>query len=268
MQLISILLLWVPFINASYLKTKVKAEHDKFIVCYGKLNPMNIRGYSMVILEPEHYNIEDIEVFKQNNTKVVAYISLTEINKNSKYYESLLPYVFGSNQVWGSCYINIREKQARQIVAGMANDILSKGFNGLFLDNLDNVSEWGKLKGAENELVCMIKHLKKNNSDLFLVQNSGFFLNDKLVNSTDAVLLESLFSLYDFTTNIYGYRDEISLKIMQKHIKETLSKTAKEVYVMEYANTPKMKKVIAKKLQKLGVPYYISNINLQEVTND
>lgn len=265
MHLISLYLLFLPFTNNwTYSKT-IGVGGGNFIVCYGKLDVNSVKGYDLVILEPGHYEAHDIEIFKAHNKRVAAYISLTEVNKNSGYFKALSQFTMGNNEYWESCYIDIRDKNAKKVVLNIVDDILDKGFNALFFDNLDNVSPWGALKGFELDLVSLIMDIHIMNKHVYLIQNAGFFLNDYLQNITNAILVESLFSSYDFDTSSYAWRDDYSKNIMLDRINETRSKTSKKIYVLEYAEAPHMKSQLSKKLDSLKLEYYIGYIELQQL---
>ena len=88
MQLIKILLFVLP----SILVTNVFGNgiiKNSVLVCYGRLEPETIKGYKYVILESQYYNIYEIQIIKSQNEKVVAYISLGEVNANSQYFNHL-----------------------------------------------------------------------------------------------------------------------------------------------------------------------------------
>jgi len=265
MQLISLFLLCIPFVGYWSGDSNQKMGNNKFLICYGRLNPLEVKGYDVLILEPEHYTESEILILRNNNNIVAGYISLTEVNNNSKHFDLLSDYIFGKNSTWNSSYIDIKKESAQEILQNLTDDIIDKGFNGLFMDNLDNVSQWGPLKDAEKSLVSIISAIKNNSNDIYLIQNSGFFLNDSLERITDAILVESLFSLYDFKTNEYRFRDKRSLDKMLKRINETSLNSKKDILVLEYANTAKMYIKLERQLKKLELDYFIGKIDLQTI---
>ena len=149
---------------ASY-TTEGKAQNleKELFICYGKIAPETVKGYGLVILEAQHYSTQDIEVFKKHNHKVLAYLSLTEVHKTAVHYSAINPYTLGKNNNWDSYFIDISNNKAKKILLSLITDLSTKGFDGLFLDNLDNVSQWGQLKDKEADLLNLIKRIKRQN---------------------------------------------------------------------------------------------------------
>lgn len=254
-----------PFILSFIAPKNLEVSDKGLLVCYGKLDPSSIKGYEIVILEAGHYSKADILRFRENNKKVVAYISLTEINKSAVNFNDLLPFTIGTNEIWKSCYINLREDKARSILLAMVKALVDKGFNGLFMDNMDNVSTWGPLSEQSPELIALVKEIRIAHEDLFLMQNAGLSLTADLNGITNAILVESLFSLYDFDTKKYGLRDSIGTEQLLRTIKGLRKSYPNSIYVLEYANTMKIKTLLTKKLDSVKLGYYVSQIDLQDM---
>ncbi len=262
MRLIKILYFLLPFMGTSQTHL-ANNTMDKLFVCYGKIKPELVKGYELVILESEHYTASEIAIFNQNNKKVVAYISLSEVNENASFYKDIKPYTIGKNKIWNSHYINLKDKKAQKVLVELIYKIKKKGIQGLFLDNLDNVSKWGKLYNQKEDLVHFLKALKKENESLYLVQNAGLFMVKELQNITDAVVVESVISSYNFNTNTYELRDAVTKKQRINDIKLAQQKVNVPFYVIEYAETFKMKKVIEGALKKMKLSAFVGQINLQ-----
>lgn len=263
MPLINILFITWPFLILGE-GTKQTSKIDKSLfVCYGKLDPSTIRGYDLVVLESAQFNANDIRVFKENNEKVLAYVSLTEVNENSFLFDALKPYCFGKNTVWGSKFINITDKRARQIVLKHIDRIEQKGFDGLFMDNLDNVSIWGKLKEKEEDLILLLRSIRHEYPRFYLCQNSGLSLDEEVLQISDAVVVESLVTNYDFQNNKYTLRENQAKKEILSNIRAIQRIVDKPIYILEYADDSKMRTTVTKELLRYGFPFYITQINLQ-----
>src|SRR6478672_3295910 len=86
------------------------------LVCYGRLSPESIKGYTYVILESQHYSIYEIKRIKSQNEKVLAYISLGEVNGNAAHYNLLKDSTLGKNDIWDSYYLNLKAEKTSQIL--------------------------------------------------------------------------------------------------------------------------------------------------------
>ncbi|MEE9364021.1 MAG: endo alpha-1,4 polygalactosaminidase [Cellulophaga sp.] len=263
MRLINIIYFLVPFLGSSQNTEAINLNKDLFI-CYGKISPEMIKGYGLVIIETQHYSALEIEIFKSNNETVLGYLSITEVHKSSFFYNEIKEYTIGENKNWGSSYLDISNVTCREVLFKVISKMIEKGVDGLFLDNLDNVSQWGNLKEKKEPLISFIKEIKDRNPSLYLMQNSGLFLNNELKKSTNSILVESLLTAYNFETRSYTFRDAALKKKLLKNLKKI---TNKSVYLVEYADELEMKNKIEEELKSIGFPYFIGNINLQTNPN-
>lgn len=260
MRLINIIYILLPFLTYENEAKGIISKDDLF-VCYGKIAPETIKGYNIVILESQHYNADEVAVIRNNNDKVVAYISTTEVNEAAFFYNDIKEYTLGVNSIWKSSFIDIQNPKAQDILHRAIEKIKSKGFNGIFLDNIDNVSKWGQLANQKNALITFIKEIKERDNSLYIIQNSGLFMSKELEKTTDAILIESVITEYNFIKKQYAFRDSDSKSILLQELKKIKNKPT---YILEYAETHKMKASILDTLKILGYPSFISQINLQK----
>lgn len=261
MQLINIMYFLLPFLTSNSIHSNESLK-DPIFICYGKISPESIKGYQIVVLESQHYNEKEIALFKKNNTKVLAYLSATEVNEYSFFYNDIKQYTLGNNNTWNSHYIDIKNPKAQQILLNAIETINKKGFNGLFLDNLDNVSKWGELPSQKNNLISFLQKIKKRNSNFYLIQNSGLFIAEELKNTINAILIESVVTKYNFKEKKYELRDEESKTILLNNLKKV---NKPPIFILEYADTKQMKERISKELKKIGYNYFIAQIDLQSI---
>ncbi|WP_430907196.1 endo alpha-1,4 polygalactosaminidase [Maribacter sp. 2-571] len=264
MRLTSLFYILLPLLAPARSSADVPEDKGLFIA-YGKLDPEEIKGYDLLIVEPQHYTEAAIRDFKKYNKRVLGYLSLTEVHPSSESFQALRPFLIEENVHWGSRYINISDSNAQQILLQRAASILEQGFDGLFLDNLDNVSVWGRLTDKKGVLLQMVQSLNENHPNAFLAQNSGLFLADELRERTDAIIMESVVTEYRFDTKAYGFRKAAEKKRLVAAIKKAVSKGDRPVYLIEYADTAQMRNKVERELQRIGFPFFIANISLQDV---
>lgn len=243
---------------------KTTSKQDLFI-CYGKVSPSEIVGYNMVIVESQQYSKEDIIKFKHNNKKVIAYISLTEVNESAFYYNSIKDYAVDKNKNWGSFFLDINNPKVHPIILEAIGKILEKGVDGIFMDNLDNTSQWGRLAGQEEALVTLIKKIRDKHKDITLIQNSGLFLAKKLQKYTNAILIESVLTSYNFEKKEYGYQNDKQKKELLTSINRLKRELRKDVFLVEYTNEQEMRNNVVKEAASLKLPLFVANIDLQSI---
>lgn len=254
----------IPFVF--WVKPKpIDREQDNFVICYGKVSAETINSFSLAILESGHYNSNEITALKTVNNNLFAYLSLTEVNVNSSLYQQLKPFCYQKAKNWDSYTINIDSKAAQDILISHAQDILAKGFDGLFLDNLDNTNQWGTLAHQKKNMEDLIHRLKQDMGSGKLIQNGGMHLDKQILKLTDYVLIESIATDYDFVNKEYRMRSFKSYQQRKQMVKKMLKECPKELLIVEYADSKIHKHIIHDKIDSLKGRVYITTIDLQKV---
>ncbi|HKJ34596.1 MAG TPA: endo alpha-1,4 polygalactosaminidase [Balneolales bacterium] len=235
-----------------------------FFVDYGDLNSNGLIGYNLGIVEPDNYNRAQVSNLRRKGVKVIAYVSLGEVNPSRWYYSELKKRGFlGVNGNWNSYYINLQDSVSRSILLNeVIPKIMQKGFDGLFLDTVDDVAPNTKRSNLQPYMVELIKAIRDKYRNKYIIQNSGFFLLDKTKNEINAILIEDVATNYNFNSHTYRlatqkyFNDRVNLirkyqKIMQKPF-----------YIVDYADNKTLQQEVEKRLNGLGIPYFIGTINL------
>lgn len=240
-----------------------KTGKSSFLVFYGKTNAINIKGYNTLIIESNHYVKKDISILKQNNKDVYAYISVGEVNKNASLYKEFKNITLEKNNIWNSFYLNWAEAQTEIILLKEIDKMVKKGISGLFLDNIDNFSSYGKQFYAQQSLVSFLIKLKTIYPSLKIIQNSGYELINKTYSLIDGILFESVVTKYDFEKKLYQLRNLEEMSLYKSKIQSIFNNYKIPIFVLEYAITKELKKEIALQLNELPVVYASSGIDLQ-----
>ena len=240
-------------------------KNGDILICYGKLVPGAINGYSSVILEPIYYSSEDIKKIKLRNGKVFAYISLGEVSKDAPHYAFLKDDTLGKNELWNSYYLNLKSEKTITILSNIIDNLFTSGYDGLFLDNVDNFTVFGPQKDQKNELVNLIKFIRTNYPDKQLIQNAGLEIISETCFYISAIVIESVASNYNLNSKKYGLRNRIEFenKILQLNI---INKAYKlPIILVEYAHTKELYTSIKKRIIPTKYPYFIGYIELQVI---
>lgn len=245
-------------------------EHTPFGVSYVKLTPDQVADYRMVIVEPDFYNKKEIAKLKAAGPKILAYVTLGEVDPNRWYYPILEEEGFlGINPNWNSSYLNLESERVRRVILDrILPQIMAKKPDGLFLDTIDAVSpvtERGHLKPYMTELIKMIRH---EYPEIVIIQNAGLFLIEDTQEHIDAFLTEALTSDYDFTSGTYRVRTDEEIKQRLDYLNHYVELTGIPFFIIEFAENEDQRKEIISKLDTLGRPYFLSNIGLSELPKD
>ncbi|MFT3796273.1 endo alpha-1,4 polygalactosaminidase [Flavobacterium sp.] len=262
MRLINFFLYILPSVLVTnFFATGVKK--NTVLVCYGKLSAESIKGYGYVILESKHYSEKDIKIIKEQNEKVFAYISLGEVNAHAAHYKQLKNVTLGKNEIWNSYYLNLREEKTVTVLMSIIDKTLAKGYDGMFLDNIDNYTIHGPQKDQRKELVTLLRNIREKYPKNLFLQNAALDLIGETSDYVDGIAIESVASLYNFKDKKYALRDQKQFEETMARLK-TINTTYKvPVILIEYADTKKLNDKIIDRIKPSGFQYFIGNIDLQ-----
>lgn len=235
-----------------------------FTVNYGKVKPDQITEQQMLILEPDNYNHIELVNLKKTGAKLIGYVSLGEVNPERWYYPLLKDRGFlGKNKNWNSYYINLADSVSRDILIDkVIPDIIKKGFDGLFLDTIDDVAPYTGHGNLQPYMVQLIKEIHKRYPKKKIIQNAGLFLLDKTRPYIDGVLIEDVATRYQFKNKEYILTPETEYHTRVDTIQSYKTRYHIPFYIVDYSDNPFLKKEITSRLDTLDIPFYIGNINL------
>ncbi len=263
MHLIKFITLWILFYSIN-----MQCQHnEKVLVCYGKFDINNVKGYDLIILESAHFNIYEVKKLKENNKKIVAYISLGEVNEVDTNYKQLKNLTLGKNNDWNSHYLDLTSSKTIEIMDRDIKRIFFMGYDGLFLDNIDNFNSFGPQFKAQKYLIEYIKKIRQAYPKSYVVQNAGLELIEKTKENINSILIESVASNFTFVDKKYKLREETDYTKYINDIKNVSNKNNIPIILVEYADTKKLAKSISNRLNKVKFSYFIGDINLQNLPN-
>lgn len=265
MQRIKVLLVIVPLILVFNSFRQDDMKKSTVLFCYGKTKPEDIKGYKYVILEPNHQSYKDIRQVRTQNDKVLAYISLGEINENSKHYKDFKKCLLGKNELWNSHYIDLNSKKANDLLVQMVDEIFELGFDGLFLDNIDNFTIHGPQKEQNENVVKLIKEIKEKYPKKCFMQNAGLDLVPETSRYVDVIAIESVATNYNFKDKKYNLSEKTIFEANLNRI-NTLNSTYSIPFILvEYADSKELAEEVKKRVVPSGFDFFIGTIDLQTI---
>jgi hypothetical protein len=235
------------------------------LVCYGRLSPETIKGYAYVILEPQFYNIYEIRKIKSQNENVLAYISLGEVNANAQHYNLLKDNTLGKNSIWDSYYLNLKSEKTGDILMDIIARNIELGYDGFFLDNIDNFTSFGPQPDQKAELIALLKRIHTKYPEKVFLQNAGLDLIGETAGFVDAVIIESVATNYTFNDKSYKLRDEGSFNNYVQKLKAINKTYNLPIILIEYADTMSLHNAVQRRVRNLGFEYFIGQIDLQKI---
>jgi len=252
----------------SFLSSSIFANTEKMntvLVCYGKLAAENIKGYCYVILESKYYSPKDILKIKSQNEKVYAYISLGEVNENAPHYSLLKDATLGKNNIWNSYYLDLKSAKTKIVLFRIMDELMTKGYDGLFLDNIDNYTSFGTQKEQKAELINLLQAIKEKYPQKEFIQNAGLEIINETANYVNAILLESVATDYSFKNNQYKLRNSKDYEAYINRILRINEKYNIPIILIEYVNSESLKNSVLNRISATGFDYFLGKIDLQTI---
>jgi uncharacterized protein (TIGR01370 family) len=238
----------------------------KFGIDYGKATPAEVTGYDLLILEPYNYSRQEVRALQNTQTKLIGYVSLGEVGTFRWYYPLLKDngLTLAKNPNWNSYIIDLEDSLTTEVLLDkVIPEIIAKGFDGLFLDTVDNVAPGAGYSHMQDDMVGLIKEIRRRYPNIYIIQNRGMFLLDKTHQYISALLIEDVATMYDFDNKNYGLvEDHVYKKRVGNIAKYQNLMESDNILLVDYAKTNELQQEVKKRLDTLGLSYFISSIEL------
>lgn len=268
--LIGAILLWNGCISSSNV-AEIKRPWEPFAVSFEKIENRSqvAQEYELLIVESDQYNKAETDSLKTSENTVIAYVSLGEVDRNRWYYPLLEERGFlGVNENWDSPYLNLADSVTRSILLDkVIKNIMAKGYDGLFLDTVDNVAPYTERAHLEPYMLQIIEEIRKQYPEAIIIQNAGLFLLDDTKHLIDGVLIEDIVTLYNFEEEAYQFLDEDDFEARVDTVDKYAALSDKPFLLVDYADTSELKQKVINRLEELSYPYFIGNIMLDDITS-
>ncbi|MBM3549004.1 MAG: endo alpha-1,4 polygalactosaminidase [Alphaproteobacteria bacterium] len=239
------------------------------------LPPNAFYGYDFLVFEAEAH--PPLEPLIDRGKKVVGYISLGEVEQFRSYFAEVKAegILRQENENWkGSFFVDVRDPRwTKRVVEELVPDILRRGFQGIFMDTLDNPPHLERTDPKANagmteaaaRLVCT---LRRNFPGMIIVLNRGYELLPSVERDIDMVLGESVYADYDFAEKKYGRVDEPTYRQQVEILQAAARRQPKlKILTLDYwdPNDPKGIADIYRVQAANGFSPYVATVELDEL---
>lgn len=225
------------------------------VACYygaGELD--RLVRYGRVVLQPDAYGPAELERLRRVGTQPLAYLSLSEDTGPPA------PWQRGRrNPDWGGAMVVVGDPRWVDHVLGEARSALDRGFEGLFLDQL-NV----EFTFPEDlpDLLALIAEVRAVAGPAYLLANRGFAMLPRLAELVDGVLFES-FSARWVGRGYAPWPDDV----LEVHagVARQLLDLGLDVFCLDYAEDDELAAFARYRAARFGLPCFVSNRRLSLV---
>ncbi len=255
------------------------ADNEKFAIYYADKEPVaKFKPYQLLVFDSTHHPV--LQPLKEDNKTILGYISLGEVDSSSPSYALLKSHnlILQENKNWkGSFYVDQRDPLwAKTVIEDLIPAIMRQGFDGIFLDTLDNPIELeetdkGKYAGMKEATVHLVQAIRMHYPTIKIMMNRAYGILPEVATLIDMELGESVYADYDFEKKAYGkvaandYKEQVDLLKNARTINPQL-----KIYTLDYAN-PSDRKTIAeiyKTERQNGFVPYVATIELNQVVDE
>ncbi|MCB0331896.1 MAG: endo alpha-1,4 polygalactosaminidase [Bdellovibrionales bacterium] len=226
-----------------------------------------LRAHDLIIVDGEEVSAENISLLKQNGSIVLGYVSVGTIETGRSWYHKVKKFRLDLWGDWGEWYARVSKKKFRRILIKQAvKPFLQKGFDGLFLDNVDMVAEYPKQTKGMRKLVKRIAKLVHDENKYVGAQNGDDVIGP-FVPYLDHWNREDVVSTYNFDTEVYeqvSERDTQSALETVSHLLETGLFVTTTDYVADVGGEIAQSAVST--ACGAGAVPYVGDIELTEIT--
>ncbi len=243
------------------------AAEERWVVVYSeKPGVAEFRDYGLVVLDSVHH--PPIRPLLEQKKTVIGYISLGEVENYRDYYKAVEAegILYEKNPNWpDSRYIDVRDTRwSRRVIEELVPRLLHKGFQGIFIDTLDNPGELErrdpvKFKGMTEAAANLVKAVRRHYPRMYIMLNRSYEILPAVEGQIDAVLGESVFTEIDFEKKTYRLADAKTYQQQVKWLKEAKARRpALKIYTLDYwppADAAGIARIYAEQRKNGFIPY-------------
>lgn len=162
---------------------------QKYAVFYGQGEEQRLSRFDVVVVEPAHRSEQEVRFLQENDTLVLAYVSVMEIHPAHPLVQELTPgdylvsdkppYEPLSQADYGSRLLDLTSVHWRGILMRHIGQLLTKdGYDGILMDTIGDV-EMPTLPSPSLQVdaaIQFVKQLRRWFPDAIIVQNNGLEL--------------------------------------------------------------------------------------------
>lgn len=166
--------------------------------------------FDIVVLDTKHH--PPLRPLLDRGKMLLGYISLGEAESHRSHFEAVKAQglLVRENEVWkGSYFVDVRDKRwTARVVEELLPQILRAGFDGIFIDTLDNAGELERnnakaYKGMATAAAQLVRAIRLNYPSIKIMVNRAYEILPEVGPAVDMVVGESVYTTYDFKTKAY-----------------------------------------------------------------
>ncbi|MFH1873893.1 MAG: endo alpha-1,4 polygalactosaminidase [Pseudomonadota bacterium] len=266
------LILLIVFPMNSFAQTDLSQVKSWLCFYEEKFPEENIPKYDLYVFDS--YNYPPIAPLQEQGSIVVGYVSLGEVAKHDYFFNQINSknLLIDENENWpGSFRVKVGSRKWHSfVIKELIPSILAKGFNGIFIDTIDTadyIENVKNVKGSIKGAKSLLKKIRKKFPKITILLNNGLFFLSDVGKYIDGVVVEDVFTSYDFEKKKYTLPSMEWTAERLIPLKAFQEKFHKPVFTLGYLE-PSQKtliKELSKRAEEQGFIPYFSDIHLTTI---
>lgn len=214
------------------------------LVYYGA-EPEDKSGFAnakVIILESRHWSTRSIQKLRSQGKVVFSYLSVSEISRQSPEHPKYR--LMSENADWDTWRVHPGDPAWRRSVLEKVRTARLRGVDGVMLDTVDVTALHPE---SHQEMVGLIREIRAEIPDRYILVNRGFTVLHELADSIDGVLFE----------NANDTRYSRSDREWIEHTCRTLSRLGLPVLLLDYQDRSSLK-ITSAMAERYGWSFYLA----------
>lgn len=244
----------------------------------GTASPEDLRDYQLLVLDPDDH--PPLAPLVDRGQMVLAYVSLTEVGEHRDFYERLrrAGALLERHPLWRDAhFIDIRKPVwAAQLVEHIVPSVLAGGFDGLFLDTLDDAehledADPKRHSGMKAAATALVRTIRRHYPSIRLMVNRGYGVMPHIARDIDFVLGESVEGSFDPGTKAYRRVSPADVEWQVEQLREAARRNPRlRVLTLDYwsPDDPEGLRALYRSQRDRGFAPYVATPLLDQVIKE
>lgn len=242
-----------------------KESNDQYGVYIGA-EPEQLTGRSLadtIVIDAQYFDKDDITELKSSGHTVYTYINIGSIENFRDYYEEYEYLTLDTYENWeDEKWIDVSAPSWQDFISKKADELISKGVDGFFVDNCDVYYQYRTQEIFEgvslilNELKEKNTYVLINGGDTFVREYLDRFGN--LDNILDGVNQESVVTCIDWENDKFSVNEKDEKEYFLEYL-QTVMDDGKDAYVIEYTTNKGIEKEAVSLAGSKGYTVYVAH---------
>ncbi|MBF0587772.1 MAG: endo alpha-1,4 polygalactosaminidase [Magnetococcales bacterium] len=220
-------------------------DEMSWLVYYSDKAPVGaFKNHSLLVLDSRYH--PPLRPLADRGKTLLGYLSLGEVASDADWYEEMRQQgILGAeNPAWpGSFYVDLRDPRwVKRVVEELVPSIVKRGFQGVFLDTLDNAGHLERLDpkkyhGMVEAGARLVRTIRRHYPYLVIMINRGYELVPLVGDQIDMLTGESVYARHDASSSGYARVVEKDYLWQVKQLKKAKKRHPRlKIFSLDYWN--------------------------------